>query len=74
MTAIYANGIIESDQAERFENINIYPEVSGPVTKVLVHEGQEVSAGTPLLTPSTIRCRRRPPRSCGCRRRPRWRC
>ena len=34
-TAIYANGIIESDQAGG-SNITIYPEVSGPVTKVLV--------------------------------------
>ena len=32
------------------ENINIYPEVSGPITKVLVHEGQQVSAGTVLFT------------------------
>jgi HlyD family secretion protein len=48
-SAIYANGIIESDQSSG-ENINIYPEVSGPITKVLVREGQEVSAGTPLFT------------------------
>jgi len=48
-SAIYANGIIESDQASG-ENINIYPEVSGPITKVLVSEGQRVSAGTPLFT------------------------
>ena len=48
-SAIYANGIIESDQSSG-ENINIYPEVSGPITKVLVHEGQQVSAGTPLFT------------------------
>ena len=48
-SAIYANGIIESDQSSG-SNINIYPEVSGPITQVLVHEGQQVSAGTPLLT------------------------
>jgi HlyD family secretion protein len=48
-SAIYANGIIESDQSSG-SNINIYPEVSGPITNVFVHEGQEVSAGTPLLT------------------------
>ena len=48
-SAIYANGIIESDQSSG-ENINIYPEVSGPITKVLVREGQQVSAGTPLFT------------------------
>lgn len=47
-TAIYANGIIESDQPGG-SNINIYPEVPGPVTRVLVHESQRVSAGTPLL-------------------------
>jgi HlyD family secretion protein len=48
-SAIYANGIIESDQSSG-ENINIFPEVSGPITKVLVHEGQSVLAGTPLFT------------------------
>jgi HlyD family secretion protein len=47
-TAIYANGIIESDQASG-SNINIYPEVSGPITQVLVREGQSVAAGTPLV-------------------------
>jgi HlyD family secretion protein len=46
---IYANGIIESAQASG-ENVNIYPEVSGPITQVLVAEGQAVRAGTPLLT------------------------
>jgi len=48
-SAIYANGIIESDQPSG-SNINIYPEVSGPITQVLVHEGQPVTAGTPLMT------------------------
>ena len=48
-SAIYANGIIESDQASG-ENINIFPEVSGPITQVLVREGQQVTAGTPLFT------------------------
>jgi HlyD family secretion protein len=48
-SAIYANGIIESDQASG-ANINIYPEVAGPITKVLAREGQQVSAGTPLFT------------------------
>ena len=48
-SAIYANGIIESDQPSG-ENINIYPEVSGPITEVLVQEGQQVSAGAPLFT------------------------
>jgi len=48
-SAIYANGIIESDQTNG-ANINIFPEVSGPITQVLVHEGQQVSAGTLLFT------------------------
>jgi len=48
-SAIYANGIIESDQPSG-SNINIYPEVSGPVTSVLVREGQKVAARTPLFT------------------------
>jgi HlyD family secretion protein len=48
-SAIYANGIIESDQPSG-ENINIFPEVSGPITKVLAREGQQVTAGTALFT------------------------
>jgi HlyD family secretion protein len=48
-SAIYANGIIESEQPSG-ANINIFPEVSGPITQVLVHEGQQVSGGTPLFT------------------------
>jgi len=47
--AIYANGIIESDQPGG-SNINIYPEVSGPITHISVHEGQKVTAGTPLVS------------------------
>jgi HlyD family secretion protein len=47
-TAIYANGIIESEQSGG-SNINIYPEISGPITHVLVREGQPVSAGSPLV-------------------------
>jgi HlyD family secretion protein len=47
-TAIYSNGMIESEQASG-ENINLFPDVSGPVTKILVREGQSVEAGTPLL-------------------------
>ncbi len=47
-SAIYANGIIESDQSSG-KNINIYPEVSGTITKVFVQEGQSVSAGTLLF-------------------------
>ena len=46
---IYANGIVESYQTNG-ENINLYPDVSGSVTSILVAEGQSVAAGTPLLT------------------------
>ncbi len=46
---IYANGIIESEQTQG-ENINIYPEISGPITQILVAEGQAVHQGDPLLT------------------------
>ena len=46
---IYANGIIETVLAEG-QNINIFPEVSGPVAKVLVAEGEAVKKGDPLLT------------------------
>ncbi len=45
---IYANGIIESAQAQG-ENINIYPEVAGPITQVLVAEGANGAQGRPLL-------------------------
>jgi len=45
---IYANGIVESALSSG-ENINIYPEVSGRVTRILVHEGDRVKAGAPLL-------------------------
>ncbi len=45
---IYANGIIESSQASG-ENINIYPEVSGVVTKIMIPEGARVHVGAPLL-------------------------
>ncbi len=45
---IYANGIIESYQVNG-ENINIYPEVAGTITGILVAEGQSVRKGTPLL-------------------------
>ncbi len=46
---IYSNGIIESAQPHG-ENINIYPEVAGPITRILVAEGQQVHRGEPLLT------------------------
>ena len=42
-------GILESDQASG-ENINVSPEVSGPVTAILVKEGDHVRAGQALFT------------------------
>jgi HlyD family secretion protein len=45
---IYAQGIIESSQSQG-ENINIYPEVTGPITEVLVVEGAGVHKGDALL-------------------------
>ena len=45
---IYAQGIIESVQSSG-QNINVYPEVAGTVKEILVHEGQTVAKGTPLL-------------------------
>ena len=45
---IYANGIIES-YLSNGENINIFPEVAGTITKILVTDGAAVSKGTPLL-------------------------
>jgi len=45
---IYTQGVIESEQAQG-ENINIYPEVSGPITQVFVKEGQAVHKGEALL-------------------------
>jgi len=46
---IYSEGMIESDQAQG-ENINLYPEVPGPITQVLIAEGQTVHRGDPLVT------------------------
>jgi HlyD family secretion protein len=48
-TAIYANGMIESEQPNG-ANINIFPQVSGPITRVQVHEGEQVPAGTLLFS------------------------
>lgn len=47
-SAIYSNGIVESSQPGG-SNIPIYPEVSGPISHVFVHEGQTIAAGTPLF-------------------------
>ncbi len=46
---IYSEGMVESEQAQG-SNINIYPEVTGPITQVLVSEGQQVHKGDALLT------------------------
>ena len=46
---IYSNGIIESYQ-DNGENITIYPEVPGTITRILVAEGERVHRGAPLLT------------------------
>ena len=45
---IYANGIVESFQA-RGENININSEVTGPITSMLVGEGDTVKKGAILV-------------------------
>jgi len=45
---IYSNGIIESYQPSG-ANINIFPEVAGTVTQVLVNQGDKVARDTPLL-------------------------
>jgi HlyD family secretion protein len=45
---IYANGILESDQASG-ANVNVFPEVSGTVTAILVHEGERVRRGARLV-------------------------
>ncbi|MEI6002838.1 biotin/lipoyl-binding protein [Paraburkholderia bengalensis] len=46
---VYATGIVESDQPAG-ANINVYPDVSGAATNVLVHDGDTVQRGQPLLT------------------------
>ena len=46
---VYTQGMIESEQAQG-ENINLYPEVTGPITQVLVSEGQTVHRGDALVT------------------------
>lgn len=45
---IYANGIVESEQGSG-ANMNIYPEVSGTLRQVLVHEGQQVKKDMPMF-------------------------
>jgi len=45
---IYVNGIIES-YLPNGANINVYPEVSGKVTQILVSEGQAIRRGHPMI-------------------------
>ncbi len=45
---IYAQGIVESHQTSG-ANVNIYPEVAGVITRILVSEGQAVHKGDPLV-------------------------
>lgn len=45
---IYANGMIESLQAQGID-VALNPEVSAQVVKVLVHEGEVVRAGQPII-------------------------
>jgi HlyD family secretion protein len=45
---IYANGIIESYQANG-ANINIYPEVPGTIKQIMVSEGAIIRKGAPLI-------------------------
>lgn len=47
-SAIYTNGMIESEQAQG-ANVNVFPEVAGRVVQVLASEGQQVEAGAALL-------------------------
>jgi HlyD family secretion protein len=46
---IYATGMIESNQSLG-SNVNIFPEVSGPITQILVAEGERVRKGQALVT------------------------
>jgi HlyD family secretion protein len=46
---IYADGIVER-YLSHGKNTNLYPEVSGTVTKILVAEGDSVTVGTILVT------------------------
>ncbi|MCW5889315.1 MAG: biotin/lipoyl-binding protein [bacterium] len=45
---VYANGIVESDQPSG-ANVNVFSEVAGTVTSILVREGERVTRGTPLV-------------------------
>ncbi len=47
-SGLYAEGIVQSAQASG-DDVNVYPEVAGSVTRIEVHEGDSVARGTPLL-------------------------
>ena len=47
-SGLYAEGIVQSVQASG-DDVNVYPEVAGSVTRILVKEGGSVTRGTPLL-------------------------
>jgi HlyD family secretion protein len=47
-SGVYANGIVETLQ-DSGENVNVYPEVAGPVVKIGVKEGSLVKTGDMLL-------------------------
>jgi HlyD family secretion protein len=48
VNGIFATGIVESYQSNG-ANINIFPEVPGTITQILVSEGAKVCKGEPLL-------------------------
>jgi HlyD family secretion protein len=48
VNGIFATGIVESSQSNG-ANINIFPEVPGTITQILVGEGAKVCKGAPLL-------------------------
>lgn len=48
ITGVYATGIVESFQPNG-SNINIFPEVSGKVVQIFVHEGEVVKKNDKLL-------------------------
>ena len=70
---IFATGIVESYQPNG-SNINIFPEVPGKVTKILVSEGAQVTKGDAAWWSWTTRCKK--PRCSSKRPRPRrpWLC
>lgn len=47
-TGVYATGIIESNQPDG-SNVNIFPEVSGKVSRILAKDGDVLKKGTPIL-------------------------